>query len=416
MPKEDIARMQSSLHSHISDSIIPDVERFVLDQYKRYDEPRLTFHNYQQTVEVVNIIHELAEVSDFGITDVEVAIIAGWFHNVGYLHDYDAQNGRAIAIASDFLNTLNYPRAKLNRVIKCLYACQPDVQPASPAEELLSDAYTAFLVTTNFEQNEPLYRLELELKKGERYSHLEWNQFLLDKLMNARFYTGHAKLYFEPMIAQNILHVKERIAKQEKQKKGDDAKITRPYQNIERKIPVRANQTLFRTAYRNQINLSAIADGKANMMISVNSIIVSLIITILSIGGFAFNAGKEMYMLPIIVFLVTGLTSLIFSVLSARPKVTSMKDKIKDANDLKHNALFFGNFAHLSMEEFEKAMDALLRDGELAYGNMSRDLYNIGKVLDQKFKYLQISYDIFMMGFVLTVVTFLVIAGVDNFL
>jgi hypothetical protein len=53
-------------------------------------------------------------------------------------------------------------------------------------------------------------------------------------------------------------------------------------------------------------------------------------------------------------------------------------------------------------------MDAVLRDGELLYGNMVRDLYFLGKVLDKKYRYLTMSYNIFMIGFIATVITFLI--------
>ena len=76
--------------------------------------------------------------------------------------------------------------------------------------------------------------------------------------------------------------------------------------------------------------------------------------------------------------------------------------------DYKKNIVFFGNFVNLELEEYEEAMDAMFRDGELMYGNMTRDLYFLGKVLDKKYSYLTHSYNIFMVGFVATVLIFLV--------
>ncbi|RMF21352.1 MAG: phosphohydrolase, partial [Bacteroidetes bacterium] len=45
----------------------------------------------------------------------------------------------------------------------------------------------------------------------------------------------------------------------------------------------------------------------------------------------------------------------------------------------------------------------------LLYGNMARDLYHLGKVLDKKYRYLTISYNLFMVGFIATVLSFLVL-------
>ena len=53
-------------------------------------------------------------------------------------------------------------------------------------------------------------------------------------------------------------------------------------------------------------------------------------------------------------------------------------------------------------------MEDVFNDSELLYGNMVRDLYYLGKVLDKKYRYLSISYNIFMVGFIATVGTFLI--------
>ena len=102
------------------------------------------------------------------------------------------------------------------------------------------------------------------------------------------------------------------------------------------------------------------------------------------------------------------MTSLVFAVLAVRPKVTQLNTSETAKQDYKKNIVFFGNFVNLELEEYEEAMDAMFRDGELMYGNMTRDLYFLGKVLDKKYGYLTHSYNIFMVGFVATVLIFLV--------
>ena len=76
--------------------------------------------------------------------------------------------------------------------------------------------------------------------------------------------------------------------------------------------------------------------------------------------------------------------------------------------EVQKNIVFFGNFVHLDLDKFEEAVDAMFRDSELIYGNMVRDLYFLGKVLDEKYRYLSISYNVFMIGFVVTVLTFMI--------
>lgn len=179
----------------------------------------------------------------------------------------------------------------------------------------------------------------------------------------------------------------------------------RPFQGIERKKPLRAIQSFFRANYRNHISLSAIADNKANIMISVNSILISVLITMLSYR----NIGERhpAVLLPVIIFLVSGLASLIFAVLAARPKVTRLVKEGQLPDLSKGSIIFFGNFVPLQLEEYEEAMDALFRDGELLYGNMVRDMYYLGQVLDKKYRYLTVSYTLFMVGFIASVLLFI---------
>ncbi|MBX2927165.1 MAG: hypothetical protein KF852_04960 [Saprospiraceae bacterium] len=198
----------------------------------------------------------------------------------------------------------------------------------------------------------------------------------------------------------------EKTNRQEPTTNPAEIYIPGPFYGIERKIPRRGIQSFFRTNYRNHINLSAIADNKANIMISVNSILISVLITILSYRNIAETNPKVL--LPVILFLVSGLCSLIFAVLAARPKVTRLHSGAQIPDLSKSNLVFFGNFVSLPLEDYEEAMGRLFRDGELLYGNMVRDMYYLGKVLDKKYRYLTVSYTLFMVGFIASVLLFIV--------
>lgn len=209
------------------------------------------------------------------------------------------------------------------------------------------------------------------------------------------------------MLAQHLLEQKTQVEKwKRKQDEDDPEQILRKFQQLERKIPYGGMQTFFRTSYRNHINLSAIADSKANIMISVNAILISVIISAISYKNI--TETNPMIMMPAVIFVVTGLTSLTFAVLSARPKVTALNKNLHDKTMIRQNLFFFGNFVSLRLDEYEEAMDAIFRDGELLYGNLVRDLYHLGQVLDKKYRYLTLSYNIFIVGFIATVVFFMI--------
>ena len=113
---------------------------------------------------------------------------------------------------------------------------------------------------------------------------------------------------------------------------------------------------MYRTAYRTHVNLSSIADNKANIMLSINAIIISITISTL-VPNFESN---EKLILPTIVLLVVCLGSIIFATLSTRPKVTEGKVTRSDIEQKRSNLLFFGNFYNMPLEDFHWGMTEML--------------------------------------------------------
>ena len=158
----------------------------------------------------------------------------------------------------------------------------------------------------------------------------------------------------------------------------------------------RGIETMFRTSYRTHIDLSSLADNKANIMISINGIIISILIASIAPG-----LGDSLWlMIPTSVLLLGCLTSMVFAVLAARPRITHSNITLDDAKSGRANILFFGNFVALSQDDFVEGMQALMKDTDQVYVNMSRDIHSLGTVLERKFRLLRLSYTAFMFGLV----------------
>ena len=165
----------------------------------------------------------------------------------------------------------------------------------------------------------------------------------------------------------------------------------------------RALDNFLRNSYRTHTTLSTLADRKANIMIRFNSILISILIVffnnIVEINPAALISG--------IAFLITALISLAFATLAAKPHITKIKKSTGSHSLLKQNIFFFGNFVDFQQTDYENAFSEMMKDVPLIYGNMARDLFHLGKVLNQKFKYLKWSYNIFLIGLTFTVIAFL---------
>mgnify|MGYP000704351297 CR=1 FL=1 len=166
----------------------------------------------------------------------------------------------------------------------------------------------------------------------------------------------------------------------------------------------RGVETMYRTAYRTHVNLSSIADNKANIMLSINAIIISISISTL-VPSFETN---EKLQIPTIVLLVVCLGSIIFATLSTRPKITEGTVTREDIINRKSNLLFFGNFYNMNLKDFDWGMMEMIKDSDFLYSTMTRDLYFLGIVLAKKYKYLRYCYSIFMYGLIISVIVFAV--------
>jgi hypothetical protein len=162
---------------------------------------------------------------------------------------------------------------------------------------------------------------------------------------------------------------------------------------------------MFRTSYRNHIELSAIADNKSNIMISINGIIISIMIASLP----AQITSNSSLALPAAVLLITCLLSLIYSVLAARPRVSNEKVTLEDVRSNRSNILFFGNFYTMDRDDYVTGLEELMSDSERLYNTMTRDLHSLGVVLSKKFKLLRVAYNIFMVGLAASVSSFLIV-------
>ena len=168
----------------------------------------------------------------------------------------------------------------------------------------------------------------------------------------------------------------------------------------------RGVETMFRSAYRAHLDLTALADTKANIMISINGLIMSIII-----ASIAPKIDSNTWLLiPTIIMLLSCVGAIIYAVLAARPRVSPSENlTLEEAMRRDANLLFFGNASQLSEEEFLQGLEWVLKDADAVYRSMMRDLYGMARVLTKKFALLRTSYTVFMIGIAVSVFAFIVV-------
>ena len=160
---------------------------------------------------------------------------------------------------------------------------------------------------------------------------------------------------------------------------------------------------ILRVNHGNQMRLGLMADQKANIMITVASIVFSITIA---------NLDNEVMKYPLLTFAVGSFFSLLFAIFAIIPSTdypTKKGSKEIDRESPLFNPLFFGHFAHLSIEEYKEDYAETLMTDDKVYDAMAGDIYGQGKVLALgKYKFLKWSYMSFLWGMSGAIVVFLI--------
>src|SRR5690606_4762842 len=168
--------------------------------------------------------------------------------------------------------------------------------------------------------------------------------------------------------------------------------------------PDRGIETMFRTTSHNHILLSDMADNKANILITINSIILSIVVSVL-----VRKVEENMdLVIPTIILVTVCLTTMVAAILAIRPNISTGTFNREDIKNKRTNLLFFGNFHGMEIENYEWAMKEMMKDGDYLYGSLIKDIYFLGRVLGRKYRYLRRSYNIFMYGFVVAIISFVI--------
>ncbi len=152
----------------------------------------------------------------------------------------------------------------------------------------------------------------------------------------------------------------------------------------------RGIETMYRVTYQNHISLSQLADNKANMLISINGLMISIMIAIVTRAGTV-----SWNLLPMLVLVTGCMVSLGFAIVAARPRLNRSAVTIDQVRNDTGNLLFFGQFTSMPLTEFQESLRVLMKDRPLLYAHLGRQLYLMGQSLNGKYRYLQLAYGAF---------------------
>jgi predicted metal-dependent HD superfamily phosphohydrolase len=388
----------------INNEVVNESSRYVSDYLAKNLDSKFTYHNLSHTMYVVKAVEMLCSGMKINNHERKKLLVAAWFHDLGYTQQIVNHETAGASIAEKFLLEKNIDQEDIADIKSCILSTHYPQKPTSRLEEILCDADMMHLSDKAFIDAAVLLRSEWELTKNRKYTDDEWCTLNIQFLSTHQYHTAFAKKNLEGHKNKNIKRLtsrldsitEEEIDKKEMQLIAFD-KQKRNKERLERGV-----ETLFRTASSNHMKLSGMADNKAHILLSINSIIISIILSVL-----AKKIAETSYLLiPTILLLCIAVTTIVFAVLTTKPKVSKGIFTVEQITKREVNLLFFGNFHQMELSKYEWAIQEMMYDKEYLYKSMTKDIYFLGKILAAKYRYLNIGYRIFMYGLLASVAAY----------
>jgi predicted metal-dependent HD superfamily phosphohydrolase len=403
--------------------LLEEVKHYVISYFDVHHDPELIYHNLKHTKDVVAAATQVANHYQLSDEDFFIVISAAWFHDTGYFTDKHNHEEKSVDIASHLLKQLKVEAPVIDKVNACIMATRMPQKPTNQLEEILCDADLFHLGTDDFREKSKLMRKEIEAIKHSEFDKETWRTTNIELLQTHNYFTDYCRLLLNDQKQKNLEKLKDKQADVKEKTEGNEVsevnqvdvglvKADHPDQDDQDKHekkhksdrPERGIETMFRISSTNHQRLSDMADNKAHIMITVNSIILSAIISLVLRK---LDEHSNLF-IPTFMLLTVSLLTMIFSILATRPSIPQGVFTPDDIEKKTVNLLFFGNFYRMSLDDYSDGMLKMMDDKDFLYGSLIRDNYSQGVVLGKKYRLLRVSYNIFMFGLILSVMAFLI--------
>lgn len=380
-------------------------EHYVKGLFESMPDERLIFHNLFHTQTVVKRSMEIADNYDLSDKERLTLLISAWFHDTGHLFTEPSKHEEmSVEIMKRFMDEQQAEKEMTEEIEKCILATRFPRKPTDLLSEILCDADTYHFGTDEFKKTNKRVRMEEEARTGlvDKTTYIKRT---IDLLESHVFYTSYCKEKLDAQKELNMKKLKNKLEKETHPEKpeAENEKLSE-LEKDKSGLVSKGIQTMLRLTSGNHLKLSEMADHKASILISVNSIIISVIL-----GVLVRKLQEQPFLeIPTIIFLTVAVTVIVISILATRPSISGGKFTPKDITEKKTNLLFFGNFYKSSYEEYSTAMQSLMVDTDYLYDSLVKDIYYLGVVLGRKYKLIRLAYNIFMYGIIITVLAFII--------
>jgi len=398
--------------------ILAQAQQYVLNFFDSHADEKIVYHDRTHTEQVVEAARMIGQHYQLSERDFFIVNVAAWFHDTGYFKGgAPGHEERGAEMAVAFLTGTGVDAGTMQSVRGCILATQIPQKPTNLVEDIVCDADLFHLGTDRFAERNKLMRKEMEAAKGKKISKDEWRRSTIRLLETHKYNTDYCRLLLNEKKQENLDKLREKegipattnaiTALLRQHVEGEDEQEgLKPEKGKRKKDPGRGIDTVFRITSNNNQRLSSQADSKAHIMIQVNSIIISVLLSLL----LRKIEDHTNLAIPATILLTVNLITIIFSILATRPHIPPGTFSKQDLDEKKVNLLFFGNFYKMSLQEYAGGMLQMMDDRDFLYGSLIRDVYFQGIALGNKYRWLRLSYNVFMYGLIISVLAFMIAA------
>jgi len=387
--------------------ILEQLRTHVTWLFQANKDQRFLYHNLNHTEQVVENTVKLANHYQLTDHDFFIVVAASWFHDIGYLFSHSNHEAKGIELCSDFLKDKSIPQEVIDQIAGCIMATKMPQSPIGLLQEIVCDADLFHLGTNSFKERNKQMRQEAQAFSPDKIDKEVWREKTIGLLGMHHYHTDYAQQLLNHKKSENLAQLERKSINQisvstenntpleiiNDKPKGKKGKSDRPERGVE---------TMFRITSTNHQRLSDMADNKAHIMISTNSIILSVILSLL----LRKLEDNPHLIIPTMLLLIICVVTMVFSILATRPSIPEGVFTPEDIKQKRVNLLFFGNFYRMNLPDYEVGMQALMDDREFLYGSLIKDVYAQGVVLGRKYRLLRIAYNVFMYGIIASVLAF----------
>lgn len=183
--------------------MLSEVQTYVEDLFKRFQNNNLLYHNLAHTQSVVQRSYEIFDACLISEKELPELIAAAWFHDTGQLFGAPLDHEeRSVVIMKDYFEKEQHFSENIDSVANCIIATIVPQKPHTLLQEIICDADTYNLGTEDFIKTDARLKREMELRNNLPVH--DWDRHTLNLLLEHEFFTPYCRRLLNEGKQQNI--------------------------------------------------------------------------------------------------------------------------------------------------------------------------------------------------------------------